>query len=390
MWGHQEFCLGITPLRREQGIRLFGILGLLMVLTLVAPYVLLWVCGYPDAYGEFLESLFEDPEIGHMLWALALLIPVCIGLMWITGRAYLRLTPQGLEGYVPGATGMGLTGLSTGRWLIPWGAIRAVRLQIGAKNSLPAQVLNSHRLVIESDAGETQLAPFMWVAQGAPDHRLGLLEAFNLKGFDAAERIARAPLIQALEERGLEITEGAGTGEQVPAGYDLLKHRGMLTQLALFSTAGLYALLDGFFLGLYEPLEALPWWPFLNAAALVTVCCVLLGRGAPRTERLIVGMLTVAAVTAAVYPGLLRINALTAEGTEAIAYTATGQPGVFEAPRPGLPPLELDFSRLRAYWSEYPEGSQHEFVLLKGAGGFYQLDLQPLYAKTRAYYRKRD
>lgn len=68
-----------------------------------------------------------------------------------------------------------------------------------------------------------------------------------------------------------------------------------------------------------------------------------------------------------------------------VAYVATGA-GRFEARDAGLPALDLSNEKVDEYWAEYPMGAEHPFTLLRGAGMFYQLDLTPFYARTRAFY----
>ena len=52
--------------------------------------------------------------------------------------------------------------------------------------------------------------------------------------------------------------------------------------------------------------------------------------------------------------------------------------------RAGLP--VLTFPHERKYWASLESGSIHALLLRKGGGGFYQIDMAPIYAKTRAFY----
>ncbi|MDZ7811454.1 MAG: hypothetical protein U5L11_17155 [Arhodomonas sp.] len=146
--------------------------------------------------------------------------------------------------------------------------------------------------------------------------------------------------------------------------------------------------MDGLFLGQRQPLESVPVIPFVLAAVLAVAMVHRLGEGAPATERVAVGALTVAALVAAIYPGMLRFNAATAEpwviGYEVVA------PGRFQDPSGRFPEVDLSGKDLDEYWAEHPEGSVHEFRLFRGSAGFVQLDLRPLYEKTRAFYRQRE
>jgi hypothetical protein len=140
----------------------------------------------------------------------------------------------------------------------------------------------------------------------------------------------------------------------------------LVIQLVLFFAAGFYAVLGTFVFAHYRPLEALPSLPFVAVTGAGALAVMALGRGAPRMERLVLGVLTVAALTAAVHPALLRVNALTATPQE-VSYLATGA-GRFEARDAGLPALDLSNEKVDEYWAQYPLGAEHPFTLLRGAG----------------------
>jgi hypothetical protein len=380
----------MSLMRRTHLARLAGLaFGLPLIALAVVTY---WVLanGVSDREGSDLlglawKAVTQDPL---MLWALALLGP--FGIVSIAGRrqAYLQITSLGLEGYIPRWTGLGLSRQTTGRWLVPWEAIRAVHLVHGRRARQPAQRLGDYRLVLDTDRGETWLAPFSWVDRQGRDHRLGLNEAFAFATFDPEAVLERAPLMGALRARGLVPEWRSQTRSRASTGFDLTGHRGLVIQLVLFFAAGFYAVFDSFVFAHYRPLEALPSLPFVAVTGAGALAVMMLGRGAPRMERLVLGVLTVAALTAAVHPALLRVNALTATPQE-VAYVATGA-GRFEARDAGLPALDLSDENVDEYWAQYPMGAEHPFRLLRGAGMFYQLDLAPLYARTRAFYAAQD
>lgn len=157
--------------------------------------------------------------------------------------------------------------------------------------------------------------------------------------------------------------------------------------MAVFFAAGIYALIDALFIQPYLPLETLPTAPFLLVGALAAFAAWKLGQGAPRLERSIVGFLSVAACVAATYPAMLRLNAATAPA-EAIPYVSLG--GLFGPDGERLPAVDLSGLGVPEYWAEYPPGTRHEFTLIKGSAGFYQLDLAPVYDRTRRFYRDRE
>jgi hypothetical protein len=385
--------LGMSLMRRAHLARLLGLaFGLLLTALAVVTYWALangaWDREGSDLLGLLWKTVTQDPDLKLVLRALALLGPVGIVSIASQRQAYLQITSLGLEGNISKWTGLGLSRQTTGRWLVPWAAIRAVRLVHGRHARQPAQRLRGYRLVLDTDRGETWLAPFSWVNRQGRDHRLGLKEAFVFARFDPEAVLERAPLMGALRARGLVAESRSETWSLASAGFDLTGHRGLVIQLVLFFAAGFYAVFDTFVFAQYRPLEALPSLPFVAVTGAGALAVMMLGRGAPRAERLVLGVLTVAALTAAVHPALLRVNALTATPQE-VAYVATGA-GRFEARDAGLPALDLSNEDVNEYWAQYPIGAEHPFTLLRGAGMFYQLDLAPLYARTRSFYAAQD
>lgn len=344
--------------------------------------------GIADVLASFWRAMGKNLEMDWQLWILVVLVPVGVIFLMMQRLAYLRVSSYGLEGYVPTWLGLGFAGLSTGRWQIPWETIRSVRLLPGKITGKPALDLRGYRLVVETDRGQTRLSPFSWLLRSGPDHRLTFREALPAKKPAVAELIERAPLIQVLHMRNIEISTDAVVPEKESTGYDLARHRGLVVQLILFFLAGLYALIDTFMINPFKALEPLPTEPFVLVGLAGVVLAFVLGKGAPIVERSIIGVMMVATLMAAVYPGLLRVNAMTAEPQE-IRYQAVGT-GQFVSTTPNLPALDLRSLGVSEYWSQYPDGAEHDFVLLRGAGGFYQVDLQPLYERTRDYYSGKD
>lgn len=384
-----EFRLGASLLRRTSMLWALAIaFGLPLLLLLVA--ILVAVAGnvesqdIAEALASAWNSVDQDKSLGWQLRLLAILVPLAALALMMQRVSYLRITPAGIEAHIPKWLGLGLFGLSTGDWQVPWDSIRTVRLLAGKRRGKPALDVAGYRLIIETGRGQTRLSPFVWVLPDSPDHRLAFRELFRPRVFDAARVIERAPLVQALRARGIEFSQEEIASEKVPAGYDLAKHPGMVAQLALLFVAGIYALLDTFFLGSFMALEPLPTGPFVIATVAGAIIAWASGRGAPARERWVVGVLMVAALTAAVYPSLLRFNALTAEPQE-LTYRAVDE-GQFKSTTPGFPDIDLRKLNIPEYWAEYPEGSEHEFDLIHGAAGFHQVDLRPVYARTREHY----
>ena len=393
---------GLSLLRRRVMV---GMVALVLALPLALVVALLPVDSlvrgdealWQAAVAFFRDAAADDPGLVYEAWLLVALLP--LGLLALLGHwlAAIRVTPTGIDAHLPRWLGVGLLGQTGGRWRIVWSDIRAARLECAdtapggglMRRTAAVQALQAARLVIETDRGAIRLRPFPWYVRGARDHRLGLREVSIVGRLDPRACLARSPLVRALtaQGHGPEWAE-AGGGGAVAGGYDLAKHRGMVAQMVLMAVAGLYAVTDAFFLGQFRVLDALPLWPFALVGAGAAVAVGPLGRGAPSGERVAVAALTVAALVAAVYPAMLRLNAWTADPV-VVEYTAVAH-GRFEAPG-DRPAIDLGDQRLDAYWREaVGAGGRHRFTLLQGVFGFRQVDLGPLYERTRAFYRERE
>lgn len=152
-------------------------------------------------------------------------------------------------------------------------------------------------------------------------------------------------------------------------GFDLGRDPGMVLQLLLLFGAGLYVLVDTFFLLQYTPLTSMPLAPFALALIVALPLALWLGRRAPGTERLAVAVLTAE-------PHL-------------VEYVPTA-PGRFRSATGEYPALDLSDRSLAEYWAQREPGAGHPFTLLRGNADFWQLDLAPLYERTRGFYATRD
>ena len=332
-------------------------------------------------------------SLGGDLFAAAAVIGVVlgIGVVWWFFKslqsATLRLTSTGVEMRQPGWIKPALMRQSGGDWRLGWHEIHAARLVLPGWQWLkPAHRLGQSRLVLDTAAGEKWLASFSWVDPDH-DHRLRLREILFSRNLDVEQRLRDTALVRALEASGIDVEMGQAGAKPEAMGYDLSSHAGSLAMLMLFALAAGYALIDAFFLGRFKPLEPMPVSPFYLAGLAGVVLAALLGRGVPTQERVALSALTVAALVAAAWPGTLRYNALTAQPRQ-VTYNAVA-PGVFEAPAGDFPEVDLRSEKVPEYWEQFPPGSEHDFTLLRGDAGFYQLDPGAFYRKTRAFYRQR-
>lgn len=396
---------GVSLLRRRQTILLmFVLLGVPLALLVALVTILGLPAEEPATLSaRLLEALrvamADDPSLVFLMWLMPPAAVATAVALLVQRTAWLRIGPGGIEGYLPRFVGFGLTGQTIGRWQVSPDRIRAARLRghhggSGGRGRLErrlakAQRLRTSRLEIDTDRGIIRLSPFPWYRPGGPDHRLGVRELSALSGADPASLIERAPLLESLRAQGITIESAREDADEVaPPGFDLARDRGMVVQLVLLFAAGLYALVDTFFLLQYTPLAPMPGAPFALMLMVVIPLTFWLGRRAPLAERVAVSALTVAALAVAVYPGLLRLNAATAE-PQVVEYVPT-TPGRFRATTGEYPDIDLSDQSLSEYWAQRGPGESHPFTLLRGAAGFWQLDLAPLYERTRDYYRTRN
>lgn len=351
--------------------------------------------GSSGAFGTLTTLLAEisrDPVDRTMLWLMAALVPVGAALWLARRRAFLRVTSMGIEANIPRAIAIDLPGQTCGEWRLRWEDVHRVSLVPGARvgtfrgiaRGNVLQRIRNSRLVIETAGGEKRLAPFLWFEPEAGDHRLGLGETLSFRNLDPIRRMLGAPLARGFTDRGFEIEVIDAVLDAEPIGYDLMRHKGMVVQLGVIFVAAFYALVDTFFVDVHKPLGPLPFAPFVLFGVIAAIAASKLGRGAPKAERIGVGLLAVGACVAAAYPATLRFNAATAE-PEVAAYISAGG-GRFAAPEERLPPIDLSGERVPEYFEQYPPGTEHEFEVLRGAAGFYQLEMAPFYARTRRFY----
>lgn len=371
-----------TLLAVALGLPLAALLAILATLPVAADGS---IC--PAIWTALRAKFTDDPAHRWVLWSAAVLLPLATVLLILESRARLRLTHAGLEANIPRLLGLGWLRQTAGHWRVRWDEVRRVRL-LGPASGNAMQQLAWYRLVIETDHGEKWVSAFRWHERGNKDHRLRLGELLTFHKLDAAARLRSAPLVRAIKERGFAIETDADTAAQLSPGFDLAQHRGLLALVGVFFVAGIYALTDALFLQPYLPLETPPAAPFLLVGTLAAVAAWKLGQGAPRIERSVVGVLAVAACVAATYPAMLRLNAATARA-ETLPYVSMGG-GHFESEGEHLPALDLSGLGVPEYWAEYPPRTRHEFTLLKGSAGFYQLELAPVYERTRRFYRDRE
>lgn len=371
------------------------------VLTLWTAIALAWMmfpeftdAGRGDFWPALANEIAEQPE-SLLYWAgMAAVLGLTVFIFRTRSNARLHLTHTGIEASLPRWMGLFGQRQTAGDWQIRWSEITAAKATHGSSSpsrfTSNVPVMFQSRLILETSRGDFWVNAFAWHDQ-ADDHRMTIGELAFQRNFDIDDRLGVTPLYRALEARGIGVERDDQTDRKVnrpaPDGFDLSAHQGIKILLAIFGLTLGYLVIDQFIIGMFQPLESMPLWPFAAAAMLGLPVALLLSRGAPPTERAVISGLVVVALVAAAWPGILRFNAMTAERTPT-TYSAL-EFGLFEPDDPEIPIIDLRDAGLDEYWEQFPPGTSHSFVLLKGDAGFWQLDPTPLYNKTREFYRRR-
>lgn len=343
------------------------------------------------AFGVVFYPLFEGVEWskapGKLVPAAGLLIEVLgalligFGLIWYTGRAKklerLTLDERGMRYQSPLPDWLASMQPS---WSHSWAQITAARIVMPRLAFHPNMVA----LVIEAGAERRKL-PAMWVAAEREDDSEASGVALFSSHQAAAQQITRdvdqSALVQHMRRMGVKVERH----EAPRAGFALERNRASLGALMLIFALIAYAIVD-FMVNTETYAVKPPAVLYVLAGALVMLACAitLALKEVPSAEAWGVSVVLGAAFAAALYPGLLRVNQVSdQEGLKPQQYRLDDYV-LFKALDPRLP--DLVFIDDHEYWQQFPRGSQHEFLLRKGALGFHQVDMGPVHARMRKFY----
>jgi len=334
--------------------------------------------GWSDVLAKLAAKFTEQPIEGalHLLLLISLILQF-VYMMLAQSREQLVLTSDGIEYLSP--LPAWLQGLRPS-WSMRWEQVRSAVLAKSPLVNTPQTVT----LVLDASTGPRKLVPYMWVN---PDN---YKTVSSLKDLRKAARLGlvsldSCPLLQYLDSNvpRLSVNREAVGGARP---FALESHSHTRVIVFGFFLFGLYALIDGLFINKEVYIEP----AFITEYIVVGVTVAFVAGiwqqrgGAPLAESMVLALLLGTAVSAAAYPGALRINALTdEEGLR--AYTYVRQPnGSFVAVQPGLP--NLNFDDYQEYWARYKAGSEYSFYLRKGGLRFWQLDMAPVYSSMRDYF----
>ncbi len=354
-----------------------GLLLFLAVVTAVAVFELTSLSG--PRTQRFWDKVAHDPRM--YLYPLAALALVAHG--WLR-RNYERLIvgPDGLR-YVS-LLGGPFTPLRRmyPDWKLAWSEVDKVELQV---QSLGLGKRAYWLVVAPGRANRRIDAPLTWEqVPEIPHSHEGRISSRDEEAMRKA--ILASPLVRALRQFGVQVTECPGLVRPAGAikGYDIAQDKRLMVAVVLLLAALVYYFGDTFINWPYMAVENVPVWSYLFVGPLGLWLGYDLGKDAPRVERTLISIMLAGSLCAACYPLMLRINALTAPaGNDLYAYTQV-KPGYFKPPSAGLPWIYFDNEP--AYWVGLPSGGTHQFRVVKGALGFYEVDTNRVQQEIRAWW----
>lgn len=356
----------------------------LLLLLLVLPLGVLWFAfDDPSMRERFWRALTDSRHLDHLL----IIAAMPFVLLYLAVEQPARLKDK----MVISVTGIEfqrrarfLLPFTPRAWSIPWARLKKAELKLLGPSLF---------LVLNDGAHNQRIILEEWVTPDTPLETVKLLLKQRLqKGRkriapEEALRLAEeSPLLRALRARGVTVQRPDASS---PIVFDLFKNRHATAAVALLAVIGVYGaadlvLLDETYAGFF------PWtaWTVIGAIAAVLAFRWLSGAKLPGVIAMGLALMMGLDVGFAMYPGLLRLNQFTdSAGMQAHPYVLREYVRL-EPLEAELPVIEFELGR--EYWQQFKPGSPYTLHLRRGGLGFYQLDLAPVYADTRAFYEKRN
>lgn len=286
---------------------------------------------------------------------------------------YRSAMPKVLERFSPG-------------WVVSWNDVtRAYFRQNTRTISGPLGV----ELVLVTLRGERTIRPLQWIELGSVDHDTFpqiLRKARSESGAGLRKLIFDSPVVRFVSRRTPPFRPEPDLG-QLSTPFAFEDSRAALGTVILLLVLLVYAILD--FMLNHEIYATTPPYGLFVTSGIIgaMVAWAVLNRAAvPLGETTAVALLFGCAFGAALYPGLLRMNQFTdVTGLQTFRYVLKADLSLVPE-QTELPVLR--FPDYLDYWMHLPPNSVHEFRLRRGALRFYQVDMDPVYARMRQYYRQ--
>lgn len=293
-------------------------------------------------------------------------------------------------------------------WELTWDAITRVEYKGSFRNDAEAKGLRA--VILHPQAGKARrLDPANWMDPDPTVEDFGLRMreirfSFSQYAIEKKRRemALRSPLVKTLEQRGWPVVRpgteataiGSGTAPTMLAGgnkeedrFDLTTHPGTMAAMGLIIGFLIYFVADSFFLFDWRYASEPPWPALISTGALGAVIGILMGRGAPGRERLVLALMLGGAVGAAAWPGALRLNASLAQTAPVPVVYEYRAVGEYRATEGDHPPL--NFNGFEAYWTDPARRRNQTFHLLEGPLGIIQIDYSRIIERVQAFHATR-
>ena len=384
---HNRSFLPGSPQRR-----LFYLLGLLLAgLTLLCAGLIYLIAqsscsaaGCIDIAGLLWQRIREQPMLGPAL-VMAPVLAVFLVLLISGGRRRQRVILS--DTYITYRSPYpGVLNFLQRDWSLQWIEVRRAWLAPVIHFAGP----HLTALMLDTGGRRRKLMVYPWVDPEAYEPRTLRREARYMRELQSGlhgEAIRQSPLLRFIKDRVrfLEIQSPPASAQP----FALEKHPWVLVVLIALCVLGAYAVMDTYFI----VDEAYADGPFYAAYAAAGVLLALLtssvlrARAVPRIEAAAMSVLLGAAFAFALYPGLLRLNALTdRDGFHTYSYH-NQRPMQFQPAQSHLPTLH--FASYPEYWSQFGEGDEYKFEIRRGGLHFYQVNMRPITSAMQKFYQSR-
>lgn len=362
------------------------IIALVVALVLLVPREIIPKLQDIPSLMEWLMQAFSHDPVRAVMNLIAFTVAILQVLYMQSAKRLERLvlTYNGIE-YRPPLPAL-LQFLRPG-WSLAWSQIRSVTLANPALGRGPQLVV----LKLDGGTRTVKLYPWRWVdpegfEPATPWRELRRQQ--KMTSLDITEEINESPVIRYIAA-ALPHLEIHNSGEPADVSYALEKNPASLTIAVLFFAFVIYAFADGMVIGeeTYVGETPFQWFVMTGVLAAAVAALWMTRSGVPKPESLVVALLFGAAVGAAAYPAILRLNTFTdTEGLQAYDYILQSDFVTLTSVASGPP--DLSFPGYDDYWEQFKPGSKHAFELRYGGLGFYQLNFEPVRLKLREFYKK--
>ncbi len=329
--------------------------------------------GFKEDPWDLIIALASLVVSGFAVWIAALTKKSERLIVGRNGIRYISPLPGFLEFFKPG-------------WSLGWAQIRDATLTSSSITANPVLIT----LTFDATTETRKVRPWYWVdpETTAPKSFRELMSE-GQRGITGLviDEILDSAIIGYMEQYAPHITL-ENLIDETRRPLDITKQPVTLAVASVFFVLLIYALVDGFII-VHETYAARPLFEVYVGVGLtmaILAATVMRKAGTPMIESVVIAALLGVAFGGALYPGALRLNRWT-DNDGLRTYTYVKQSGVaYTAEEADLPTLR--FSQFPDYWAEFAPGSSYEFELRKGGLGFYQLNMRPIRADQKAYYRR--